>query len=81
MIFNWTEILTAAIESLPELHRDILTATMQLPGKRKALNYTEAARVWNLDRHEFDRQRTAALNAVRLFLIRHGITAPDHLAA
>jgi len=79
MIFDWSDILTAAIRTLPPLHQDILVRTMELPGKRKKLQYTEASRIWNLDRHEFDRQRESAFEAVRLYLIRHGVSALDDL--
>jgi hypothetical protein len=34
MIFDWTGILTAAIRTLPELHRDIVVRTMAIPGTR-----------------------------------------------
>jgi hypothetical protein len=80
MFTTWIDILTAAIRTLPPLHQDILVRTMELPGKRKKLQYAEAARIWNLDRQEFDRQRESAFEAVRLYLVRHGVSAPDDLA-
>jgi hypothetical protein len=80
MISDWNDILTAAIRTLPELHRDIVVRTMQTPGKRKRLFYSEAMNIWNLDREEFDRQRESAFEAVRLYLIRQGVTCPGDLA-
>jgi hypothetical protein len=79
MFTNWTDVLTAAIQTLPPLHHDILVRTMELPGKRKKLQYTEASRIWNLDPDEFNRQRDAAFEAVRLYLVRHGVTCPGDL--
>jgi hypothetical protein len=79
MIFDWTDILTTAIRTLPELHRDIAVRTMATPGKRKKLYYTEAKKIWNLDRHEFDQQRDSAFGALRLYLVRHGVTCPGDL--
>jgi hypothetical protein len=79
MFTNWSDIITAAIRTLPPLHRDIVIRTMELPGKRKRLFYSDAMNIWNLHRHEFDRQRNAAFEAVRLYLMRHGVTCPGDL--
>lgn len=68
------------MQTLPELHRDIVVRTMAAKGKRKKLHYTEAKKIWNLDRHEFDQQRYAAFEALRRYLLRHGVTCPGDLA-
>ena len=79
MIFDWNTILVRAIATLPTLHREIVVHTMQLPGKRRRVQYTEAARIWNLDREAFDRHRDSAFDALRLYLLRHGLSAPADL--
>jgi hypothetical protein len=79
MIFDWNDILTAAILTLPPLHRDILTRTMDLPCKRKRLFYSEAMAMWQLERDEFDRERNAAIESVRQYLIQQGVTCPGDL--
>ena len=79
MFIEWSDIFTAAIQTLPLLHREIVVETMQIPGKRTWLFYSEAREFWNLDRKEFDTQRESAFEAVRLYLLRHGISGPDDL--
>ena len=79
MISNWTDMIDTALLSLPPLHRDILRLTLELPGEQKHIFYTEALRLWNLDRHQFDVEREAALDGFRQTLIRHGITRIDDL--
>jgi hypothetical protein len=80
VIFDWTTMIDAAVNSLPTLQRDILKRTLALPGQRRRVFYTEALQNWNLDRDEFDRQREAAFESVRLYLKHHGITGIDDLA-
>jgi hypothetical protein len=79
MIYDWTDIFTLAIQTLPLLHQEILKQTMRLPGKRKKLQYTEAARIWNINRPEFEKQRYAALESIRRYLISRGVTRPGDL--
>ena len=79
MIFEWSDLLAAAIHTLPQLHREIVLHTMQIPGKRTRWFYSEALKLWNLDRDEFDIQRRAAFEGVRIYVSRHGVTAPHDL--
>jgi hypothetical protein len=79
MFTEWSDIFTAAIQTLTPLHREIVTKTMQIPGKRTRLFYREALNLWSLDRKGFDIQREAAFEAVRLYLLRHGLTAQHDL--
>jgi hypothetical protein len=80
VIFDWTQMLAAAITSLNPLHQDIVLRAMNVRGKgRLRLHYTEAKRLWNLDRDEFDRELAGAFDDVRRYLIRHGIRGAEDL--
>lgn len=81
MFIEWTDIFTAAIQTLPPLHREIVIRTMEIPGKRRRLFYCEGKAFWQLDRGEFDRHRDAAFESVRIFLARHGLSSPGDLVA
>jgi len=35
MIFEWCQILPAAIESLPPLHQELVIYVMAIPGKKR----------------------------------------------
>ena len=72
-------MLDIALDSLPTLHRDILRRTLEIPGKRMTLHYKQGLTIWNLDREQFDRERKAALDGLRLYLIYQGITEIDDL--
>jgi hypothetical protein len=79
MIFDWTTMLETAISNLEPLHREILRRTLELPGKRRRIYYSEALQVWKLDRDEFDLQRNSAYEALRIYLLRNGVTGVDDL--
>lgn len=70
---NSSDLLSAAIQTLPPLQQDIVLRTMDLPGKRTRLFRSEALKIWNLSPGEFDRHREAALRSLRLYLSRHGV--------
>ena len=72
MVLYWNEILPAAIESLPPLHREIITYIMNLPGKQRR-SYKHALEEWNLSRDEFDAEVEYAYSALRRHLRRHGL--------
>jgi hypothetical protein len=78
MVFTWTEVLPAAIRSLPPLHQQIVLHMMELPGKKQR-SYAHARRAWNLDRDGFNRELGCAIAAVRLYLERYGITSAADL--
>ena len=79
MISNWTDMIDTALLSLPPLHRDILRGILALPGQRKRIVYSEALRIWKLDREQFDMERDAAFDGLRRSLIAHGISRIDDL--
>lgn len=66
MIFDWTDILPAAIASLPPLQRDIVLHILNQRGPRRP--YTHALRNWNLDRRELDAEIDTAFDAIRRYL-------------
>ena len=74
MVFTWTEVLPAAIRSLPPLHQQIVLHMMELPGEKQRSS-AHARRAWNLDRDGFNRKLGCALATLRLYLGRYGITA------
>ena len=78
MVFTWTEVLPAAIRSLPPLHQEIVGHIMELPGKNQR-SYAHARRAWNLDRNGFTRELGCALSALRLYFQRYGITSAADL--
>ena len=78
MIFNWDEILPAAIERLPPLHREILMYVILQPGKRR-LSYAHANEKWGLTRAEFDVELAEAYGSVRRYLRRYGLHGPDDM--
>lgn len=78
MIFAWTDILPAAIESLPPLHREIVKYAVNQPGKRRLSN-KHAYETWGLNRVDFNGELECAYGAIRLYLRRHGITAAADL--
>jgi hypothetical protein len=79
MICDWSAILTDALKTLPPLHRAILIETMALPGRRRRMFYSDAMKFWTLDRHSFDRERYAALESIRRYLVSRGVTCPGDL--
>jgi hypothetical protein len=78
MVFAWTEILPAAIRSLPPLHQEIVRHVMEIPGT-KGRSYAHARRTWNLDRNGFNLELGCALAALRLYFRRYGITSAADL--
>jgi hypothetical protein len=78
MVFTWTEVLPAAIRSLPPLHQEIVGHIMELPGKNQR-SYAHARRAWNLDRDGFNRELGCALAALRQYLRGQGITSAADL--
>jgi hypothetical protein len=72
MFFMWDEILPAAIEPLPPLHREILMYVMDQPGKRRP-SYAYANERWGLTRAEFDAELGEAYASVRQHLRRYGL--------
>jgi hypothetical protein len=78
MVFTWTEILPAAIRSLPPLNQEIVGHMMELPGKKQR-NSAHARRAWDLDREGFNRELGCALAALRLYFRRCGITSAADL--
>ena len=73
IIFEWHQILPAAIESLSPLHRDIVTYIINLPGKRRP-SYRHAQETWSLDREHFDIELRYAYEAIRLHLLKFGVS-------
>jgi hypothetical protein len=81
VIFEWQELLPVAIQSQNQLHREIVSYLLSLPGKRKPA-YTHAKATWNLDRHQFDRELSDALRSLRIHLKRfYGITSAADLGS
>jgi hypothetical protein len=80
MFIDWSDLITAAIQTLQPLHRHIVVRTMEIPGKRNCLYYSEGKALWNLDRKKFARQRNAAIDAVRIYVVQHGLSSPADLA-
>ena len=78
MIFDWSQILPNAIESLPSLQRELVCYVMAIPGKKRT-SYTLAKKTWALDRDQFDIELVSAFAAIRLYLLRYGIDSPSDL--
>lgn len=78
MIFTWTEILPAAIRSLPPVHQEIVGHVMELPNKKQRSS-AHARQAWNLDSDGFKRELGCALAALRLYFRRYGITSAADL--
>jgi len=81
MLTHWKNFFDIAIQTLPPLHQDIVARTMDLPGKRTCLSYKEASRLWHLDRLEFDLQRRAAFESMRISVMQHGLSCPGDLSS
>jgi hypothetical protein len=72
MIFTWDEILPAAIERLPPLHRELIRYVMLQPGRQRP-SYTYANERWGLGREQFEAELGCAFAAIRQYLGRYGI--------
>jgi hypothetical protein len=78
MITAWNQIVPDAIRNLKPLHQEIVFYVMNLPGKRKPSGaYTKTA--WRLSRDQYFTELGYALDEIRLYLQRHGLTAPGDL--
>ena len=78
MIFDWSQILPGAIESLPPLRQELVTYVMAIPGKKRP-SYTHAKKTWALGRNEFDAELESAFDAIRLYLRRFGLASSSDL--
>jgi hypothetical protein len=78
VIYDWSEILPGAIESLPPLHQELVLYVMAIPGKKRP-SYTHAAKTWALGREQFDMELEFAFNAIRLYLKRFGLASMSDL--
>jgi hypothetical protein len=79
MILDWHTLLASAVATLPPLHREIVVRTMQLPGRRKHLRYTEISNIWRLSRREFEEHKRLAFDSLRRYLLAHGLTSSADL--
>lgn len=78
MIFEWNEVLPAAIENLTPLHQELIVYIMGQPGKRRP-SYTHAHRRWNLNCDQFNAELQYAYSAIRHYLRRFGLTTSADL--
>jgi hypothetical protein len=78
VITTWNEILPIALCSLTPKHREMIGYMMNLPGRRKPSGLY-AKEVWNLSRDQFFTELGYALDEIRRYLKRHGLTDPGDL--
>lgn len=78
MIFDWSEALPGAVQSLQPRHRQVVEYTVSLPG-RKRPSYRYAFERWGLSRGEFNVELQNAYSEMRLYLRRFGITSAADL--
>ncbi len=79
MITEWNHILSAAIQALSPMHRDLVNDTINSPQKRQQHYYRDAKKKWSMEQEQLDREFQYALDTLRLFLNQHGLTAPGDL--
>jgi len=78
MLFDWSDILPAAIASLSPLRKEIVMYILEQRGGGRP-GYAHALRKWNLDRKQFDIEVQAAYSDIRHYLRRYGLGASSDL--
>lgn len=72
MLFDWTEILPAAVLDLSPLRQEICSYLLSLTGKQKP-GYTHAMKTWGLKKNDFDNELAATMTELRNNLNRRGV--------
>lgn len=72
MLFEWTQVLPAAISDLTPLHREICGYLLTLAGKKRP-SYSHAHRTWGLSKVAFDAELDSIATTLRRALERRGI--------
>lgn len=72
MIFDTSDVLSAALSDLTSLHREIALYLMALKGKRRPA-YCHAMKLWGLSKTEFDDELATTMAFLRAALQRRGV--------
>jgi hypothetical protein len=78
MIFDWSEALPGAVQSLSPRHRQVVEYVLSLPGRKKP-SHRHALERWGLSREEFNAVIQDAYSELRQYFLRLGITAAADL--
>jgi hypothetical protein len=78
MLFDWSEVLSAAIASLSPLRQEIVMYILGQRGGRRP-SYSHALATWSLDRKQFDIELLAVYSDIRQYLRRYGLGSSSDL--